>query len=224
MLADQSSLSIHKGTNCIEAFRAAYENRYTWDPSFKGYRGECLFNNETNSSVGYFSLGMDFKPSVEGIENEIIKKSIISQLWEVAIHRVRRPFLQTHGENSFEAGDINDLGLEVIVGGKSKGDMYIINNKIVKMVYRHIHGSLVRIYTNEVINTNDGYLSTSYTSEYLDPSSGIQISAKRLFNDQFIRLEDNGALVLKSRVIEKESFNGELGEKETYKFSNLKKL
>ena len=31
------------GSDCTAAFRAAYENRYTWDPGFAGYRGRCVW-------------------------------------------------------------------------------------------------------------------------------------------------------------------------------------
>ena len=56
------------------------------------------------------------------LNDEKIKKAISSQLWEVAIHRVRRSFEQTHGNNTFAFGDTNEIGSEIIVGGKNKGN------------------------------------------------------------------------------------------------------
>ena len=40
------------------------------------------------------------------------------------------------------------------------------------MVHRHIHGTVVTIFTESVTHTGSGYLSRSYTSRYTDPASG----------------------------------------------------
>ena len=98
---------------------------------------------------GQFRVGADLKASVEGIEDEEITKAIGSQLWEVCIHRVRRSFEQTHGANTFTAGDTDAVGLEVIVGGKNAGDRYRIKDSVVTMVHRHIHGTVVTIFTRQ---------------------------------------------------------------------------
>ncbi|MDG1060417.1 MAG: DUF3386 family protein, partial [Synechococcus sp. cluster3_bin.96] len=34
-----SKTVIAPGSDCRDAFRAAYQNRYTWDPGFAGYSG-----------------------------------------------------------------------------------------------------------------------------------------------------------------------------------------
>ena len=34
-----------KDKDCSQQFRLAYENRYTWDSDFPGYKGSCSFNN-----------------------------------------------------------------------------------------------------------------------------------------------------------------------------------
>ena len=69
-----------------------------------------LAENGTLERFGVELIGADLKAEVDGIENEEILKAVNSQLWEVAIHRVRRSFEQTHGENTFTAGDTNDVG------------------------------------------------------------------------------------------------------------------
>ncbi|MFM7653307.1 MAG: DUF3386 family protein, partial [Vulcanococcus sp.] len=105
---------IAAGSDCTAAFRAAYENRYTWAPGFAGYRGRCVWEQGDQRAEGTFSVGADLKAQVEGIPDEAIHKAMASQLWEVAIHRVRRSFEQTHGENTFTAGDTDAVGTEVI--------------------------------------------------------------------------------------------------------------
>ncbi len=88
---------IAPGSDCSSAFQAAYENRYTWDPGFGGYQGRCIWENGERRLEGRFQVGADLKAQVEGIEDEAVHKEIAGQLWEVAIHRVRRSFQQTHG-------------------------------------------------------------------------------------------------------------------------------
>ena len=39
----QVSNQITSGSDCTAAFRAAYENRYTWEPDFGGYQGRCIW-------------------------------------------------------------------------------------------------------------------------------------------------------------------------------------
>jgi len=90
-----------KEINCKEIFRKAYENRYTWKNEFKGYKGKCIFLINNNIHEGEFLLGKDFKPNIQKISDEIIVKSIASQLFEVCIHRVKREFKSIHSKNNF---------------------------------------------------------------------------------------------------------------------------
>jgi hypothetical protein len=169
------------GADCTAAFRAAYENRYTWDPGFGGYQGLAVWEQAGTGDepdrrvVGRFQVGADLKATVEGIDDAEIHKAVASQLWEVAIHRVRRSFEQTHGENTFTAGDTDAVGTEVIVGGKNTGDRYRIKGDVVTMVHRHIHGTVVTIFTESTTDTGAGYLSHSYTSQYADPATGVRL-------------------------------------------------
>ena len=64
------------------------------------------------------------------------------------------------------------MGTEVIVGGKGEGDRYRIKDDVVTMVHRHIHGTVVTIFTTDVTDTGAGYLSHTYMSQYADPTTG----------------------------------------------------
>tara|TARA_Y100001968_G_scaffold165664_1_gene151740 strand:+ start:388 stop:1053 length:666 start_codon:yes stop_codon:yes gene_type:complete len=210
-----------KGADSTHFFKAAYENRYTWESDFPGYEGSCSWTDGERVIKGTFSLGKDFKATINGIESENINKAISSQLWEVAIHRVRRSFEQTHGKNTFTFGDTNEIGAEIIVGGKNKGDKYRVKNDIVTMVYRHIHGNLIVILTKDVTHTSNGYLSKSYSSEYLDPISKTALKEKSFYNDDFVPLYEGGPWVLASRSIHQESVEGSILDKQVFSFSNL---
>ena len=213
-----------KGEDCKHLFKAAYENRYTWESNFSGYEGSCSWTDGSREIKGTFSLGQDLKATINDIENEQIHKNISSQLWEVAIHRVRRSFEQTHGKNTFTFGDKNEIGSEIIVGGKNEGDKYRVKNNVVTMVYRHIHGNLIIILTKDVIHTGNGYLSKSYSSQYLDPISKEDLKGKSFFKDKFISLSEGGPWVLASRSIHQESLDGSILNKQVFSFSELKSL
>ena len=218
------SINEVRGQDCTNVFKAAYENRYTWESDFLGYKGNCSWTDGTRKIEGTFSLGKDLKATIKDIDDEQIHKSIASQLWEVAIHRVRRSFEQTHGKNTFTFGDANEIGEEVIVGGQNKGDKYRVKNDIVTMVYRNIHGNLIVILTKDVTHTGNGYLSKNYSSQYLDPISKKDLKGKSFYQDDFIPLYKGGPWVLASRSIHQESKEGSVLNKQVFSFSELKSL
>ena len=213
-----------QGTSCTEFFKAAYENRYTWESNFSGYKGSCSWTDGTKAIKGSFNLGKDLKATINNIDDEQIHKAMSSQLWEVAIHRVRRSFEETHGKNTFTFGDTNEIGSEIIVGGKNEGDKYRVKNDVVTMVYRHIHGNLIVILTKDVTHTENGYLSKSYSSQYLDPISKKDLKGKSFYKDDFIPLSKGGPWVLASRSIHQESLEGSILNKQIFSFSELKSL
>ena len=197
------------GTDCTHLFKSAYENRYTWESDFSGYEGRCSWTDGEREVEGSFCLGQDLKATVKGIDDEKIHKAISSQLWEVAIHTF---------------GDTNEIGSEVIVGGKNEGDKYRVKNDVVTMVYRHIHGNLIIILTKDVTHTGNGYLSKSYSSQYLDPISKKDLKGKSFYKDAFIPLFKGGPWVLSSRSIHQESPEGSIINKQVFSFSELKSL
>lgn len=218
------------GSDCRAAFRAAYENRYTWDPAFGGYRGRCVWEQLGDAAEpsrrleGTFVVGADLKAQVDGIEDGEVHKAVASQLWEVAIHRVRRSFEQTHGDNTFSAGDTDAVGTEVIVGGKNAGDRYRIKDDVVTMVHRHIHGTVVTIFTESVTHTGAGYLSRSYTSQYADPASGAPRGGLSRFTDTFVPVSEGGPWVLSERVVETEACGDTPASRQRFRFEALEPL
>ena len=221
LVVTASLIDIAPTSDCSTAFRAAYENRYTWEPGFSGYRGRCIWEQGDQRVEGVFTVGADLKAQVEGIDNEEIHKALASQLWEVCIHRVRRSFEQTHGENTFTAGDTDAVGTEVIVGGKNAGDRYRIKGDVVTMVHRHIHGTVVTIFTESTTDTGSGYLSHRYTSQYADPATGAARGGKSTFTDTFVPLAGEGPWVLSERVVETEAFGDTPAGRQVFRFEDL---
>ena len=173
---------------------------------------------------GSFEVGADLKAKVEGVTDEEVNKALASQLWEVAIHRVRRSFEQTHGANTFTAGDTDAVGTEVVVGGKNSGDRYRIKDSVVTMVHRHIHGTVVTIYTESTTDTGSGYLSRSYSSQYSDPTTAESKGGKSLFTDTFVPLTESGPWVLSERVVATEAHGEAPASRQVFRFEDLEPL
>lgn len=198
-----------------DLFRAAYENRYTWDKSFPGYSADVLLTQGSEQFKGQIKVTANLKAEVVGIDNAEATKSIEGQLWEVAIHRIRRTFEETHSNNTFEYGETDATGaVEILMGGKASGDKYKLRNNEVCMVHRHIHGVVVTINTFSSHDTGAGYLSHRYDSIYADPETGAAKGGKNLFTDTYEQV--GGFWIISERIIEEEG-----GAKTTFAFSNI---
>ena len=195
-----SSKSTYEEEDCRRQFCNAYENRYTWSTDFVGYSGRCYYQGIIGNDECDFVIGKDLKPQLKDIKDIDIKKFIHSQLWELAVHRIRRSFNKVHGENIFNFGDSNEIGQEIKVSGKSIGDSYRIRDNIITMVNRNIHGSLVTILTKEIFETGQGYLSSLYTSQY-SSSENTNKQTPNTYTDSYTLLEDKETWVLTSRSI-----------------------
>ncbi|MEL6222738.1 MAG: DUF3386 domain-containing protein [Cyanobacteria bacterium J06626_14] len=204
--------------NATELFRAAYENRYTWDKSFPGYTADVTFNQEGQAISGRVRVNPTLKAEVFDVSDEDAQKAIQNQLFEVAIHRVRRTFEETHGNNTFSLGATNESGaVEILMGGKAEGDRYEVKDNEVCMVHRHIHGVVVTIHTFSSHDTGAGYLSHRYDSVYHDPDTGVQKGGKSVFEDEYEKVGDY--VILTRRNIETEA-DGTTSSQE-FIFSNI---
>ncbi|MDP5017170.1 MAG: DUF3386 domain-containing protein [Dolichospermum sp.] len=169
-----------------ELFQAAYQNRYTWDENFPGYTADITYKYDDQVIKGQVRIDANLKAEVLNVEDEAAKKAIHGQAWEIAVHRVRRAFEQTHGANTFRPGASDASGaVEIFVGGKGEGDKYKVRNNEVCHVHRLIHGTFVTIDTFSSHDTGEGYLSHTYDSVYHDPETGAQKGGKSDFTDEY---------------------------------------
>jgi len=189
-----------ESTEARQLMQSAYENRYTWDKSFPGYSADVQFKTGDQTYSGKVRVNRDLSAEVMEISDEEALKAIKGQLFEVAIHRIRRSFEETHGKNTFSFGETDSTGaVEIIVGGKSEGDRYKIRNNEVCMVHRHIHGIVVTIDTQSSHATGAGYLSHKYHSVYRDPKTG-DLKGEQDYEDIYEPIGDYQ--ILTSRVIQ----------------------
>ncbi len=204
-------------TDARALFQSAYENRYTWDEKFPGYTADVTYRDGDKTYSAKCRINADFSFDVFDIEDEDGKKAIHGQVWEIAVHRVRRTFEETHGKNVFTLGATDpDGGVEIFVSGKSMGDRYKVRNNEVSLVHRHIHGVVVTIHTFGSQDTGTGYLSNRYDSIYSDPKTGAVKGARSEFED--IYEEIGGYYILTKRTIKTEQHTSE------FSFSNVQLL
>ncbi len=199
-------------------FRAAYENRYTWDPGFPGYTADVTFTHNGQTYTGQAKVSADLKQEVTGIADEAAQKAVQGQLFEVSIHRVRRGFEDSHGNNTFRYGEtLADGSVEILMGGKAEGDRYQLKDNEVSMVHRHIHGVVVTIHTHSSHDTGAGYLSHRYDSVYHDPKTDEQKGGLSNFEDEYT--EVGGHYILSRRAIETATEGGT--DSQEFVFSNI---
>jgi Protein of unknown function (DUF3386) len=204
-----------------ELFRAAYENRYTWDNNFPGYTADVTYREGDREHTGKICINADCTFEVMEIADEDAKKAIHGQVWEIAVHRVRRSFEDTHGKNVFTLGNTDEAGaVEVFVKGKSMGDRYKVKDNEVTLVHRHIRDVVVTINTFSSHKTGEGYLSHRYDSFYTDAQTGEKKGGKSDFEDSYEQVGDY--YVMTQRVIRTEE-DGQVSTSE-FAFSNIKLL
>jgi hypothetical protein len=205
-------------TSARELFRAAYDNRYTWDSQFPGYTTEVTLHKGDQTYTGTARVNADLSAEVFEIENEDALKLIKGQLWEIAIHRIRRDFEETHGKNQFKLGETDDTGaVQIIVEGKAAGDHYKVRNNEVVLVHRHIHGVVVTIHTFSTHDTGAGYLSHTYDSVYHDPKTGEQKQGRSEFTDEYEKIGNYFILI-------RRAITAEEGPDTEFIFSNIQLL
>jgi hypothetical protein len=204
-----------------DLFRAAYENRYTWDADFPGYTADVTLTMDGETFSGKAQVNSNMTAEVFDVADEQAQKLIHGQLWETSIHRVRRTFEQTHGENIFSYGAEDESGaIEILMGGKAAGDRYKVKDNEVVLVHRHIHGTVITINTFTTQKTEEGYLSHTYDSVYHDPKTGEQKGGKSEFEDTYEKV--GNYYILSRRVIRTET-NGRTATND-FVFSNIKLL
>lgn len=172
--------------NAAFLFQAAYENRYTWDANFTGFTATAHLNQNGILHQADVTISPDLKVIVAKANSSEAEKAIYGQMQEIVIHRVHRSFADVHGKNEFSYGDTDESGeVLILVGGASAGDRYKVKDKIVTMVHRQIHGTVVTINVLSTFDTGKGYLPMDYDSFYSKPNDPDSISPMQHHHDEY---------------------------------------
>lgn len=159
-------------TNARELFRAAYENRYTWDENFPGYSADIQLRQGDEVYTGEVRINRDLSVEVTGIEDEQVQESVYTQLRDVVTHRKRSTFDKSHGKNEFRLGETDETGaMEILVKGDSMGSNYKIRGTEICQVSRVMGRMAFVIDTHRSLDTGKGYIATVYDAVFRNPQT-----------------------------------------------------
>ena len=206
--------------NARDLFRAAYENRYTWDDKFPGYSADITLKQGDEVYAGKIAIKGDYSVEVTGIEDEEVQQSVYTQLRDVVTHRKRNSFESSHGKNTFSAGDTDDNGaMEILVSGDAMGSNYKIRGQEICQVSRVMGRMAFTIDTHESLDTGTGYAASRYDAVFRNPKSG-DLLKELSFEDSFEKVGDY--YVMTKQVVHSKD-NGQVTTTE-FNYSNIQLL
>ena len=209
-----------EANNARDLFKAAYENRYTWDDRFPGYTAEVTLKQGNETYTGKIAIKGDYTVEVTGIEDEEVQQSVYTQLRDVVTHRKRNSFEASHGKNTFSIGDTDDRGaMEIQVSGDAMGSNYKIRGQEICQVSRVMGRMAFTIDTHESLDTGSGYAATRYDAVFRNPQTG-DIFKELSFEDSF---EQVGDYYVMNRQVVHSRDNGQVITTE-FNYSNIKLL
>ena len=204
-----------------DLFRSVYENRYTWDVAFPGYICDVAFTHHGKTHTARVKVDTALKAAISGLVDAAAQKPILSQFWEIAIHRKPVPFEEAHGDDTFsfsKAQPLEEGFVEIIV---NRDDLYHICKQEIVMVHRQVYGVILTVHTLSSHDTGEGYLPHCYDSVYHDPKTGKQKGKKSLYKDTYKKVGDY--LILSERQIQLETKEVS-PEEQFFQFSNIQLL
>lgn len=179
-------------------FRAAYENRYTWDSTFPGFSAIAHLEQDGTVHQADVTVSSDLKITLTNTSSEEAAETIRNQIQEIIVHRVRRKFEEVHGKNEFAWGDTDASGaVTVLVGGAAMGDQYKVHNNAITLVHRHIHGTVVTINVLSTMDTGEGYLPVDYESFYSNPNVTGSDNPKQRHHNEYACFDGYFILIMR---------------------------
>lgn len=207
-------------TSARELFQAAYENRYTWDANFPGYRADIEIKQGDEVYKGEVRINGDLTVEVTGIEDEKVQESVYNQMRDIVTHRKRSSFEKAHGKNEFSRGESDATGaVEILVKGDAMGSNYKVRGTEICQVSRVMGPMAFTINTNESLDTGEGYVSTGYNAIFREAKTG-NLKAKREFEETYEKV--GNYYVMTRQVVH--AIEGENRLTTEFNFSNIKLL
>lgn len=177
-------------TDARDLFRAAYENRYTWDSDFPGYSADVELKQGDEVYTGKIRVNRDLSVEVTGIQDEQVQESVYTQLRDVITHRKRNSFEISHGKNTFSLGNTDETGaVEVLVTGDAMGSNYKVRGTEICQVSRVMGRMAFVIDTHESLDTKEGYLSSRYDAIFRNPQTN-EVTNVLKFEDDYSRVDN----------------------------------
>lgn len=209
-----------ESTPARDLFRAAYENRYTWDANFPGYSADLELKQGDEVYPAKVRINHDLSVEVQDVDNEEVQQSIYTQLRDIVTHRKRSTFEATHGKNSFTLGETDSTGAqEILVTGDAMGSNYKVRGQEICHVRRVVGRMAFVIDTQESLDTGSGYVAKRYDVVFTNPQTGELIQELQ-FEDTYSPLGDYYVMTRQVIQVNKQ------GQQTTteFNYSNLKLL
>jgi hypothetical protein len=173
-----------------DRFRAAYENRYTWDKNFPGYITKLELKQGDQVYTGQIKVNSDLSVEVTGIEDEKMQESIYNHMRDIITHRKRSSFEEAHGKSTFSLGEEDSTGaVEILVKGDAMGSNYKIRGQEICQVSRVMGPIAFVINTNDSLDTGEGYISTGYNAIFRDSKTN-ELRGKREFKETYTQFDN----------------------------------
>ncbi|NEO47168.1 MAG: DUF3386 domain-containing protein [Moorea sp. SIO4A3] len=173
-----------------EVFQAAYDNRYTWDEDFPGYKADLEIKQGDEVYTGQVRINGDHSVEVSGFDDEKVKESVYNQMRDIVTHRKRSSFEKAHGKNKFSFGENDSTGaVEIFVKGDAMGSNYKVRGREICHVRRVMGPMAFTINTKDSLDTGEGYISSGYNAIFRNAKTG-DLMAKREFEDTFEKVGD----------------------------------
>ncbi|MBD2183931.1 DUF3386 domain-containing protein [Aerosakkonema funiforme] len=207
-------------TSASDLFRAAYENRYTWDSKFPGYSADVELKQGDEAYTANIRINSDLSVEVTGVEDDEVQQSIYTQLRDIVTHRKRSSFEQAHGKNQFSVGESDSTGaIEILVKGDAMGSNYKIRGTEICQVSRVMGRLAFTINTHQSLDTSEGYVSTRYDAVFRNAQTG-ELAKELEFEDTYEKIGD---YYIMTRQVIHANDNGKQTTTE-FNFSNVKLL
>jgi hypothetical protein len=217
---DRTQVFMTEQKSARELFRAAYENRYTWDENFPGYSADIEIKQGDEVYTGNIRINRDFSVEVSGIEDEKVQESVYNQVRDIVTHRKRSSFEQAHGKNEFSLGEEDSTGaVEILVKGDAMGSNYKVRGTEICQVSRVMGPMAFTINTAKSLDTGEGYVSEGYNAIFRSSKTN-ELKAKREFEDIYEKVGDY--YVMTRQVVH--AIEGDQRITTEFNFSNIKLL
>ncbi|MGP1381908.1 MAG: DUF3386 domain-containing protein [Thainema sp.] len=200
-----------------DVFRAAYENRYTWDDNFPGYEADLEIKQGDEVHTGQVRIAKDMTVEVSGFEDEKVQESAYTQMRDIVTHRKRNTFEKAHGKNSFAFGETDANGaVEILVTGDAMGSNYKVKGQEIAQVSRVMGRMAFTIDHKTSLDTGSGYVSSRYDAIFRNPETQA-VMREMEFEDTY---EPFGDYYLMTRQVIRATAQGEITTTE-FNFSNI---
>jgi hypothetical protein len=207
-------------TTARDLFRAAYENRYTWDSDFPGYTADVEIKQNDRRYTAKICINSNLSYEILELSDEQARELLQHHLWETVTHRKHTGFEQAHGKNTFHLGSTDETGaIEILVDGDAMGSHYKLRNNEIAQVNRVMPQVGFTINHKGSLDTGSGYISARYDVVYRTPQTNEIVQE----NEVESTYEQLGGYYLLTRQVTQSNKQGERSTEEVT-FSNIKML